>query len=150
MRKEIYKLPYKERRRLHERSYRAQQRDGSEVCGLLLVGRDKRIELRFLRNIAKEPGKYNIDLREVKVLHRAISSHSKKILGSFHSHPVSEAVPGAGDLEIGFYRGIEMIYDVCGREIKLWSVKRNGKKRTAKELPLIIEGRLISNRKNIS
>ncbi len=147
MTKENYKLPYRERRRLHERSYRAQQRDGSEVCGLLVVGRDKRIRLQFLRNIAKEPGKYNIDLREVKAMNRSIVAQNKKILGSFHSHPVSEAIPGAGDLKTGFYRGIEMIYDVCGREVKLWRVKRNGIKKTAKELPLIFEARLKPNNK---
>ena len=61
-----------------------------------------------------------------------------KLMGVFHSHPLSEPVPGEGDIEGGFYKGIMLIYDVCGMDAKLWKLQ-NRKKKKIKELDLTVE-----------
>jgi len=123
-----YILPYKEKRKLHGRAYRAQQRNHDEVCGLLVTGSDKIIELVFLKNISNDAYNFKINRSEIIGVLKGIKSRNKHILGSFHSHPVGEAIPSKGDLENGFYKGFEMIYDVCAREVKLWRLnKKTGK-----------------------
>lgn len=132
-------LPYKERRRLHGRAYHAQQKNHLEVCGVLSIGPDEKIELHFLRNYFNGPRHFQLSNSDIKKIGRELKMKGKKIAGIFHSHPVSEAIPGPGDLKGGFYKGIAMIYDVCGREIKLWRSVKKGKSRVAKEIPLILE-----------
>jgi proteasome lid subunit RPN8/RPN11 len=136
-----YILPYKERRRLHERAYRAQQRNHSEVCGALVVGKDRRIELYFIKNSSGRPGHHEIDMEEIKAIRNSIKGRNKRILGIFHSHPVGEAIPGSGDLRGGFYNGHSMIYDVIGREARLWRLCKRGDRKQANEVPLMLEPR---------
>ena len=136
-----YILPYREKRRLCDRAYRAQQRDQSEVCGLLIADSKRRIALHFVKNDSGVPGKYKIAKDEIQAVRKNAILHKKRVLGSFHSHPISEAIPGRGDVTGGFYAGVEMIYDVCGREVKLWRIQRRGLKREIRELPLVIESR---------
>lgn len=134
-------LPYRERRRLHDRAYRAQQRDHLEVCGVMVTDNTKRIELIFLKNRTTHSYNYTIDIEDIREVRKTIKAKAQRILGTFHSHPVGETTPGPGDLEKGFFNGLEMIYDVCGREVKLWRIKKIEGLRSAIEVPLILEGR---------
>jgi len=61
----VFILPVNERRRLHDRAYRAQQRDHSEVCGVVATGPNRRIILHFLENKSDTPGHFELDLREL-------------------------------------------------------------------------------------
>ncbi len=126
-------------RRLHRLSYRAQQEDHLEVCGVLIVDGNRRIELRFLRNLSRKSYHYKVNLNHIRPIRELIKPRGMKILGTFHSHPVSYAIPGQGDLDGGFYNRIELIYDVCGREAKLWTFKTKASRKTPIEIPLIIE-----------
>ena len=141
MGKQAYILPYGERRRLHNRAYRAQQRNHSEVCGVLVIDSDKRIELRFLRNRSDQPYKYRLSRMDIRTVRNSIAGQNRRILGTFHSHPVGEAVPGPGDLAEGFFNGTELIYDVCALEARLWRRRNHGGRRIAKELPLVLDPR---------
>lgn len=134
-----YFISDRERHRLHRRAYRAQQRDHSEVCGALLVDQRKRLTFWFLKNHSVNRASYEVYLSDMKTVTASLAQSSKRILGTFHSHPVSEARPGTGDLKRGFYRGIELIYDVCGREMRLWQQKKQGKRKKLKELPIVYE-----------
>jgi proteasome lid subunit RPN8/RPN11 len=52
-----------------------------------------------------------------------------RVVGVFHSHPISEALPSARDVAESPVNSLMLIYDVCGRETKLWRVvKKNGLK----------------------
>ena len=105
---------------LHKRAYRAQQLDHLEVCGVLVVGEDRMIDLRYVESRSTEPYHYEICIEDIVAIENGLCQNSEWILGTFHSHPVAEAVPGPGDLEHGFFAGIELIYDVCGREARSW------------------------------
>jgi hypothetical protein len=135
-----YVLSKKETRRLHDRARRAQRHDQSEVCGALLVDPRRRLRFTFLANRSAAPAAWQLtraDLRSARLQAPA----GWRILGSFHSHVVSTAVPGPRDLREGFYRGYQLIYDVCGREAKLFRRVRRGSRVVATELPLIGERR---------
>ncbi len=137
----MFILSNNEKRRLHDRAYRALRRGHFEVCGLVIVDGRGRISLQFLRNESGDPGRYEISLRTIADVRNAAQQENRRILGSFHSHPVSEAAPGSGDLKRGFFKGVELIYDVCGRSVRMWRlVKRRGR-RVLTEVPLVCEPR---------
>jgi proteasome lid subunit RPN8/RPN11 len=134
-------LPYAEKRRLHLRAIRAQQRGHLEVCGVVVVYASGRIKLRFLRNYSTMPYTFEMCRSETRAVRRATERNGQRMLGSFHSHPVGEAKPGPGDISKGFYRGVELIYDVCGRCARLWKVQRQGRTKRLSEISLYEEGR---------
>lgn len=120
--------------RLHNAALKAQA-EHKEVCGLWSVGEDGELGIHFLRNEADQEGAYQVSMERVYSAERALHRRGLKVLGSFRSHPVSEAVPGKGDLERGFYHEHELIYDVCGREARLWRrISRN----RAREEPFVV------------
>jgi proteasome lid subunit RPN8/RPN11 len=135
-----YVLPYREFRRLHGRALRAQQRDQSEVCGLVAVQRGRRLHLVYLRNHSVVPCKTVLDLRELRLVARNAVRFKETVLGAFHSHPIADAVPGRNDRLSGFFRGHELIYDVCGLNARLWEMVTAGcGRRRVKELTLTVE-----------
>lgn len=134
-------LPYEEKRRLHLRAIRAQQHGHLEVCGVVVVNARGRIKLRFLLNYSTMPYTFEMRRSEAQAVQRATERNGKRVLGSFHSHPLSDAKPGPGDISKGFYRGVELIYDVCGRCARLWKVQKYGTAKRLSELPLYQEGR---------
>lgn len=137
-RRAAYIIPRCEMSRLRRRARAAQRRDQSEVCGLLLCDTHRRLKFRFLKNDSKQPGSFFISAPQLKNALTDPLPASVTILGSFHSHPVSEAVPGPGDLERAFFKGYELIYDVCGREARLWKRVKNGRQFIPNEVPLQI------------
>ncbi len=66
---------------------------------------------------------------------------TEKIIGVFHSHVVSEAHPGASDIQKAHVSHLQLIYDVCGREAKLWRIKRTNGRKVAVEVSLLIAPR---------
>jgi proteasome lid subunit RPN8/RPN11 len=135
-----YILPYLEWHKLQKRAYQAQKRDQSEICGVLICGEDNRIELMYINNTSKESGHYEYNVNLVVNIENEIAKKGKYVLGTFHSHPISEAIPSKGDMMNGFYNNIEMIYDVCGREARLWKLI-NKSEMVIEELHLINEQR---------
>lgn len=117
-----YVLPFRERRRLQDRAYRAQQRDQSEVCGALLCTQSGFLRLHFLKNHSDLPGHFEIDTTELSAVRRGSNKSSWNFVGTFHSHPVSYALPGRGDLRYATMGHLMLIYDVCGREARLWRI----------------------------
>ena len=138
MRRSLYFLPYREKRRLHRRSVRAQQRSHSEVCGLLAERRG-RLSLWFMSNESNRPYSYRLGRKAILRTGLEARSAGERVIGSFHSHPVGEATPGLGDLNKGFYRGVELIYDVCAGKARLWRLRRHKQTKTVREVPLILE-----------
>jgi proteasome lid subunit RPN8/RPN11 len=111
-------------RRLRERALRAQRKDQSEVCGVL-VKRGQRLELMFLPNLSERRGSFEMS-RAAIAAHRARArSRGGRVVGAFHSHPVSEAVPGPRDIAESPVNSFMLIYDVCGRDVKLWRVVKH-------------------------
>lgn len=132
-------LPYREFRRLHGRAYRAQQRDHSEVAGLLIRGTRARLALAFLPNHAERQGSFLLNAGEVGRARRKAKAHGKRVIGVFHSHPVSPPTLGPGDRRGAALNSLQLIYDVCGREARLWRVYRRAGRRRVASVPLRVE-----------
>ena len=47
-----------------------------------------------------------------------------KVLGTFHSHPIGEAIPGPRDIQTARSGSLMLIYDVCGRQARLWKIQK--------------------------
>ena len=63
-----YRLDFNTRRRLHDRAYRAQQKEQREVCGVLVLHDGDRLDLRFCTNQASRAGAWQIDEREYQIM----------------------------------------------------------------------------------
>ena len=131
-----YILPFTEHRRLHARAYRAQQRDHSEVCGALLANDERVLQFYLMTNRAGRPGAWALDRRDLLAVRRAVSATEWHVVGTFHSHPISEAIPGARDFESLAVRQLQLIHDVCGRQSRLWTRTSRVKGATPKQLSL--------------
>jgi desampylase len=142
----IFTLPFNERRRLHERAYRAQQRDHSEVCGVVAADGNRVITLHFLINRSDRSGHFEIDRGDLRRLNRELRQSGQRFIGIFHSHVVGIAEPGPGDLSGASLSHLQLIYDVSGRKACLWGVVKRGCKLSAFEVPLLIEHRPRTNR----
>lgn len=74
-----------------------------ECCGLL-VGRGDRIdEVVATRNVLDHPARYQIDPQDHIDTNRRLRGTGRSIIGAYHSHPRSEAVPSPRDLEEAHY-----------------------------------------------
>ena len=143
-----YRLPYREWRRVSRRAYAAQQRDQSEVAGLIAVGRHREIRLEFVRNESDRPCHFEFGWDQFLRARAVIRASGHRYLGMFHSHPISEAIPGRGDLRGARVNSVVLIYDVCGTNARLWRIVKLARKKQAIEIPLVIErsprGRVLS------
>ncbi len=115
-----FKISCHELLKLHRRAFKAQQRAHLEVCGLLSVDDSLDIKLVYLENLSDKPYSYEFDFKKMHEYEQKLANVNRDFIGSFHSHPVSEALPSSGDVKNAFYNGIELIHDVCGREARLW------------------------------
>lgn len=130
----VYQLDRLAKRRLHDRSYRAQQNGHFEVCGALVLYQENRLELWFLKNYSNREGSFEVDLVELRETRQAARSSGKRVVGLFHSHPVGEAIPGKRDINQCPVNGLLLIYDVCGRDLKLWRVLKKGRSKFIREI----------------
>lgn len=142
-----YTLRRTELEKLHVSALQAQRRGQREVCGMLASDENGQLELRFLTNRSQRAGQFRIARAEYLKAREAIRQMGKRILGTFHSHPISEAVPRRGDLAGTALNNFCLIYDVCGREPRLWKIVKRRDQRVAKEVPLRSQQRLRQARR---
>jgi hypothetical protein len=76
---------------------------------------------------------------EAAVAVRGLRREGKRILGQFHSHPVGYATLRGSDRRRATNRRLELIYDVCAREARIWRIQIRGGKRRVVEVPLVVE-----------
>jgi desampylase len=135
-RRSKYLLPRGERMELHRRALRAQRTDQREVCGVLVCDSNLRLKLHFLQNRSTRSGRFEMDSPDLVAVRNCAKLSGNEVVGTFHSHPISDAVPSSSDLRRARLNSLLLIYDVCGREIRLWRVKRNRAGRTYDELTI--------------
>jgi proteasome lid subunit RPN8/RPN11 len=131
-------LPLREKKILQRRAYQAQQKDQSEVCGIMLCTQTCVLTLQFLPNLSPEPGKFLVAKKDLRTALLEAKLASFRVLGSFHSHPITEAIPGPNDITHAFLNSHELIYDVCGADLRLWRKRRSRGNVLLRELPLRI------------
>jgi proteasome lid subunit RPN8/RPN11 len=134
-----YKLPISERRRFHRQAFRRQQLDHGEVCGLLTVDLDSSIRLIFIKNVCERPGGYAMTVRDIRQGKERARDNGTRVVGFFHSHPVSPPVLSRRDVAQSPARSLQLVYDVCGRELRLYAVTRSRSHTVITEVPLIVD-----------
>jgi hypothetical protein len=138
MARAAYVLSRNEKRRLHYHAIRAQQNDHREVVGVLLNDGTRGLELQFIPNRAG-PGSWSIALDDIRAARSHACTLGRRVVGLFHTHPLTGAVLGTRDLKSTPVNWLHLVYDVCGREMKLWRVVRRNGKKAADLIPLSAE-----------
>ena len=94
------------------------------------------LELRYLPNRSQRACRFTFAKADYSRAREAIRQKGKRVLGTFHSHPISEAIPGRGDLARTALNSFCLIYDVCGRKARLWKIVKRYDQKVANEVPL--------------
>jgi proteasome lid subunit RPN8/RPN11 len=124
-------------RRLRELAQKAQGSGQQEVCGMLSRTRCGELELWFLPNRSPNAGSFRIERTDYLRARREIREQGKHHIGTFHSHPISEAIPAKSDLIGAALNSLCLIYDVCGRTARLWKIIKRRNRRCANEILLV-------------
>ncbi|HEX9223720.1 MAG TPA: Mov34/MPN/PAD-1 family protein [Candidatus Acidoferrales bacterium] len=131
-----YQISPGELRRLRTLAERKQKSGHKEVCGVILSQDGFQLELIHLRNQTLQPGQFLIKQDVYQSVKDRAKKRGRRVLGIFHSHPIGEAIPGPGDIKSATSGSLMLIYDVCGREAKLWKIRKLRGHRRAAELVL--------------
>lgn len=135
-----YFLPPQEATRLRRLAAAAQRNGHREICGIVACGPDRVLSVMLVPNGSTLPGHWEIPTVAVRELCRLLRRTQLNVVGTFHSHPISPAVPGSSDLRRATLGNLLLIYDVCGREMKLWRVDRTRRGRRAAEVEIVQGG----------
>jgi proteasome lid subunit RPN8/RPN11 len=122
-----YLMAASELKRLRKFAESEQKAAQREVGGLILSNDGVHLKLMFLVNRASRPGQFSIRGADYKSAKDRAKRSGKSVLGTFHSHPISEAIPGERDITNAHAEGsgsLMLIYDVCGREARLWKISK--------------------------
>ena len=101
----------------------AEQTAPHECCGLLLGTADELIEAIAAANVAHEPlSRYLVDPHDHLRAIRVARARGLQVLGAYHSHPRSAAVPSARDSMQGFSDFLWVIVGLASKipEIRAW------------------------------
>lgn len=137
----LFHLPFREFRRLHDRAHRAQKRGHLEVVGLLATTnrRPGVLTLVFLRNLARVPGSWKVGRDQITTVRRRLRRGGLRVRGLFHSHPLTEATLGLRDRRNTPTGWVHLVYDVCGREPRLYGIRQRKGRRSVEQLALSVE-----------
>jgi len=75
----------------------------NECCGLLVGTGDRIDEVVATRNVLAHPSRYRIDPQEHIDTNRRLRGTGRSVIGAYHSHPRSAAVPSPRDLAEAHY-----------------------------------------------
>lgn len=96
-------------------------RTGDEICGLL-VDNGWFLQLVPLKNKARAPGSFLLGRNRVREARKAARRFGYRVVGAYHSHPVSPPVPGEADIA-GARRGdLMLILDAFEQKLGLWRI----------------------------
>lgn len=98
---------------------------GKEICGFL-IDNGYFLQLQLTQNTSERQGSFSYCKKEVKELMRSTRKLGIEIVGTFHSHPISEAIPGPNDVKYALDDDLMLIFDCIGNEGKLWYIKDGG------------------------
>ena len=93
----------------------AQQESPNECCGLLLGTQDLIDEAVPTRNVLAHPSRYQIDPEEHIAINRRLRGTTRSVIGAYHSHPRTEAIPSPRDvIEAHYPEFVWLIVSLAG------------------------------------
>jgi proteasome lid subunit RPN8/RPN11 len=110
------------------------------VVGLLATPCDlpRLLTLVFLENLAEEAGRWELRRDHIARVRRELRGRGLRVIGLFHSHPLTEAILGPRDRRNTPTGWLHLVYDVCGLEPKLYVIRRRKGRRRAEQLALSV------------
>jgi proteasome lid subunit RPN8/RPN11 len=98
-----------------------------EVCGVLIRDKYGTIRLRSLKNLASQPGKWEIKVEWLREIRKELKGGEQKLVGTYHSHVGGYAYPSPKDLEYYPSGFLMMIFDTKEKRVGMWKpLARNG------------------------
>jgi proteasome lid subunit RPN8/RPN11 len=89
----------------------------AECCGMLLGTPDVVMEARPARNLATDPNRFLIDPKDHIDARREARARALDVVGFYHSHPHSAAVPSQTDLaEASYPDHLYLIVGLAGEQ----------------------------------
>jgi proteasome lid subunit RPN8/RPN11 len=92
-----------------------------EICGVL-VANGHYLDLVETRNILHRPCGFWISPRDAGAIRRAAKILGHRVVGSFHSHVVSPAIPGPSDIAGASEGDLMRIIDTATKGVALSSI----------------------------
>jgi proteasome lid subunit RPN8/RPN11 len=108
--------------RLIRKARKLARDEGREICGFL-VHNGQFIEMIEARNESKKMGNFKINEKQYKGIKTSIKTLHHELVGTFHSHPLSEAQPGNSDIRQSEDNSLMLIIDCIGNEATLWRIR---------------------------
>ena len=94
-----------------------------EIAGIML-DHGGVVGLLELHNVSRRRGRFDIRVADIRAKRAAARELGSSVVGYFHSHIVSSAVPSPGDLAEAPSGQLMLIIDTISREARLWRVHR--------------------------
>jgi proteasome lid subunit RPN8/RPN11 len=104
----------------------AREQQPLECCGMLIGGAGRISGSVRARNLAGSPTRYLIHPEDHIRARRDARTHGMEVVGFYHSHPRSPAVPSPSDLAEASYSGcVWLIVSLLGEgELRLFTIER--------------------------
>ncbi len=140
-----YQLPLQENLRLKREARAATAEGNREVCGAILQHADdsRTLELFFVENASNRSHSYELSPRSVQRVRKAADNRDSKIIGSFHSHPSSDAAPSKSDITHAGVLSLLLIHSVPSGRTRLWQIVLRDSTKKAREVQLEVIGRRL-------
>ena len=106
-----------------ERAVKVANRSCREVCGLL-ISDGYFLRLVCVPNKAKGPLSFEMSLRRARKIKKAARLVNLRLVGAFHSHPISGSEPGDSDIENAQRGMLMLIIDCENQKTALWRIKK--------------------------
>jgi proteasome lid subunit RPN8/RPN11 len=101
---------------------RHEAKEDKEICGFL-IDNGYFLQLQLAQNASEKEGSFSYSKKEVREFMKCTKMLGLEIVGTFHSHPISEAIPGPNDVKYALDDSLMLIFDCIGKEGKLWYIK---------------------------
>jgi proteasome lid subunit RPN8/RPN11 len=95
----------------------------TEICGLIVRCGDV-LHLVETRNVTERPFSFVIHRGDWKAIEGAAEVLGFSIAGTFHSHVLSPAIPGCGDLAGAYSGHLMLIISTDDMKGRLWEIRR--------------------------
>ncbi|NNC88829.1 MAG: hypothetical protein HKN82_10265 [Akkermansiaceae bacterium] len=126
-------------KRLRQEAIRAKRRGDFEVCGSLMMNAEGKIDLIYGLNEARESHAYLMSQESIARMRQIAKLTNRRIIGSFHSHPTTYAIPSRVDVSTAQAGSLMLIHSVPTGRTRLWQLSDFDGVLLPEELPLEIE-----------
>lgn len=97
---------------------------GFEIAGLIIdTGHCQSLILQT--NASRTPGHFVFIPKQIRTTVKAAKRLGFSVIGTFHSHPASFAIPGSTDIKFAEEDDLMLVIDCFDREARLWRIRGN-------------------------